>query len=87
MQKPLGEDTYTLKVAEHLYRDGHHSQMKPHIPHPRSKHVQFVYADLEVDEHDRFTEEHEYHASKMVGYRPAPDVPGGYEFKTQWKGF
>ena len=41
----------------------------------------------EVDEEYPFTEEHEYNASKIVGYRPAPDVPGGYEFKTQWEGF
>ena len=45
------------------------------------------YADLEVEEDDPFTLEHEYNASKILGYRPAPDMPGGYEFKTQREGF
>ena len=86
MQKQLGEDTYTLKVGERLYRDRHHSQMKPRVPDPRGKHVQFDYADLEVHEDTPFKEEHEYNASKILEYRPAPDVPWGYEFKTQWEG-
>ena len=86
VQKRLGEDTYGLMVGERLYRDQHHFQMKPRIPDPRGKHIQFDYADLEVDEDDAVTEEPEYNTSKVVGYRPAPDVPGGYEFKTQWEG-
>ena len=77
VRKQLGEDTYTLKVWERLYRDRHHSQMKPRVPDPRGKHVQLDYADLEADRDDPFTEEHEYNASKIMGYRPAPDVPGG----------
>ena len=40
-----------------------------------------------MDEDALFTEEHEYNASKIVGYRTAPDVPGGHESKTQWEGF
>ena len=32
-----------------------------------------------------FTEEHDYNASRIVRYRTAPDVPEGYEFKTQWE--
>ena len=61
--------------------------MKPRVPDPRDKHVRFDHADLEVDEDDLFTEEHEYNPLKMVGYRPGPDEPGGYECKTQWEGF
>ena len=86
VQKRVGEDIYTLEVGERLYQDRHHFQMNPHVPDPRGKHVQFNYADLEVDEDDPFTEEHEYNTSKIVGYHPAPDVPGGYEIKTQWAG-
>ena len=82
LQKRLGVDTYTLKVGERLYGDQHHSQMKPPLPDPRCKHVEFDYADREVDKDDAFTEEQEYNASKIVGYRPVPDVPWGYEFKT-----
>ena len=77
VQKRLGEDTYTLKVEERLYRDRHHSQMKPRIPDPGGKHVQFDDADLKVNDDDPFTEEHEHNASKIVGYRPAPDEHGG----------
>ena len=49
-QKRLGEDTYTLKVGERLYRDRHHSQVKLRILDPRGKHVPLNYADLEMDE-------------------------------------
>ena len=86
MQKQRGEDTYTLKVGERLYRDRHHSQLKAHVRDPRGKHVQFDYADQEVDENDTFSEEAEYTASKIVRYRPAPNVPWEYEFKTQCEG-
>ena len=71
MQKQLGEDTDTLKVGERLYRDRHHSHMKPRFPEPRGNNFQFNYAELEVDEDNQSTEEHEYNASKIVGYRPA----------------
>ena len=87
VQKRLGGDTYALKVRERLYRDQHHYQMKPRVPDRRGKHVQLDYADLEVDEDNAFTEEKEYNASKIVGYRPGLNVPCGYEFKTQWEGF
>ena len=59
VQKRLGEDTYTLKIGERLYSDRHHSQMNPRAPDPTGKHVQFDYADLEVDKDSPFTEEHE----------------------------
>ena len=39
VQKQLGEDTYTLKIGKRLYRDQHHSRMKPCVPDPRGKHV------------------------------------------------
>ena len=67
VQKRLGEDTYTLKVGERLYRDRHHSQMKLRVPDSRGKHVQFDYADLEVDEDDPFAEEQEYNTSRILG--------------------
>ena len=53
--------------------------MQPRVPEPRGKHIQFNYADLEVDKDDRFTQEDEYNVSKIVGYHPAQDVPWGYE--------
>ena len=87
VQKQLGEDTDTPKVGERLYRDRHHSNMKPRVPDPRGKNFQFNYAELEVDKDNQFTEEHEYNALKIMGYRPAPDVPGGYKFRTQSEGF
>ena len=87
VQKQLGEDTDTLKVGERPYQDRHHSNMKPRVPDPRGKNFKFNYAELEVDEDNQFTEEHEYNASKIVGYRPAPDVPGGYGFRTQSERF
>ena len=87
VQKELGEDTCTLKVGERQYGNRHHLQMKPRVPGPGGKHVQFNYADVEVVEDDPFTEEHEYNASKIRGYRPAPNVPRGYEFETQWERF
>ena len=74
-------------LGERLYRDQHHFNMKPRVPDPGGKNFQFTYAELEVDEDNQFTEEHEYNASKIVGYRPAPDVPGGYKFRTQTEGF
>ena len=86
LQKQIGDDTYTLKVGERLYGDRYHSHMKSRVPEPRGKHVQFNNADLEVDDDDPFTEEYEYNSSKIVGYCPAPDVPGEYKFKTQWQG-
>ena len=46
----------------------------------------FDYADLEVDEDDPFTEEHEYDTGKIMACHPAPGVPGGWEFKTRWEG-
>ena len=87
VQKQLGEDTYSPKVRERLCRDRYHSKMKLRVSDPRGRHVQFDYANLEVGDDDPFTEEHEYNALEIVGYRPAPDVPGEYEFKTQWEGF
>ena len=59
--------------------------MKLRVPDPTGGHVLSDTADLEVDKDDPFTEEHKYNASKIVGYRPARDVPGGYDFRTQWK--
>ena len=53
VHKRLGEDTYTLKVGQRLFRDRHHTQMKPHVPDPRSKRVRFNYTNLEVDEATR----------------------------------
>ena len=44
VQKPLGEDTYTLKVGERLYGDRHHSLMKPGVLDPRGKLVELNYA-------------------------------------------
>ena len=87
VQKRLGEDTYTLKLGERLYRAWRHSQEKTPVSNPRGKHIQFDYADMEVDEGDPSSEEHEYNPLKILGYRRAPDVAGGYEFKTQWEGF
>ena len=87
VQKRLGEDIYTLKAGKRLYRDRYHFQMKPRVSKPRGKHVQFDYADLEVHADDPFTREHEYNAWKILGYCSAPDVPGGYTFRTQWEGF
>ena len=60
--------------------------MKRRVPDPRGKNVRVNNANLEVDEDYPFTEEQEYNASKIVGYRPAQDVSGEYEFKTQWEG-
>ena len=58
VQKRLGEDIYTLKVGKRLFRDRHHSQMKPGVPDPKDKHVQFDHANVEVDEDNPLTEEH-----------------------------
>ena len=57
--------------------------MKPRAPDPNCKHLQFDYADLLADEDDMFTDWDEYHASKMVGYRAASDVPGWYKLASQ----
>ena len=66
VQKRTGKDTYTLKVAERLYQNRNHSQMKPRVRDPGGKHGQLNYADLEVDNANPFTEEPQYNASKIL---------------------
>ena len=78
----LGEDTYRLKAGLGQFRKQHESQLRPHEPDVRGKHLSLDYGAHEANSYDDNAEQDDYTVEKILAQRPSASAPGGVGFKV-----
>ena len=84
--KRVGPGTCLVQTGPSQFKTRHENQLKDRVLDIRKKHVDFQYTQHADDsDKDEYFQEDDYVVEKVLSHQPSPAVPGGIEFKVNWK--